>query len=177
MDRNDRGDVDRMIAEIFSNFRADGDCRPDLQRGLAILRQRRTTRNGRRRRGILIASAAIMACVPIAALPSTLAFAERWVSACVEETAAVRAFLVGPGSGRSRTTAYVEPAERRVAPDFALITASGQRVKLFGFSWQSGSPEFLGHPLCAVQSGDSMVYRVSAVKRKTRTGGPWGIDG
>jgi hypothetical protein len=61
MDTNDQAEIDRMIEERFSSFRADGDWHPNLQRGLALLRQRRAATNGRRRRWALVATGAVAA--------------------------------------------------------------------------------------------------------------------
>jgi peroxiredoxin len=130
MDTNDQSEVDRMIAERFSNLRADGKWQPNLQRGLALLRERRVAISGRKRRWGLITAGALAACLPIMAFPVTRAFAERWVSACVQESASVRQFLLGNVSGPSASSTYVRPADRRMAPDFTLADASGQPVKL-----------------------------------------------
>jgi cytochrome c biogenesis protein CcmG/thiol:disulfide interchange protein DsbE len=130
MDENDESEVDRAIAKRFSTFRADGDWQPNLQRGLVILRERRATTNGRRRRWTLLAMGVVAACLPIMAFPVTRAFAERWVSACVHQTAVVREFLLGRASGRTPSSTYLQPGDRRVAPDFTLTDDSGQRVKL-----------------------------------------------
>ena len=55
------------------------------------------------------------------------------MSACVQETAAVREFLLGRTSGRASSSTYVKADDRRMAPDFTLTDASGQRVKLSDF--------------------------------------------
>jgi peroxiredoxin len=130
MDTNDESEVDRMIAERLSTVRADGEWQPNLQRGLALLRERRVANNGRKRRWGLIAAGALVACLPIMAFPVTRAFAERWVSVCVQESAAARQFLLGNASGPNPSSTYVMPADRRMAPDFTLTDASGHPVKL-----------------------------------------------
>ena len=130
MDTNDESEVDRMIAEHLSTVRSDGEWQPNLQRGLALLRERRVANNGRKRRWGLITAGALAACLPIMAFPVTRAFAGRWVSACVQESAAVRQFLLGNVLGPSPSSTYVTPADRRMAPDFALADASGQPVRL-----------------------------------------------
>ena len=133
MDINDESEIDRMIAERFSSFRADGDWQPNLQRGLALLRERRAAMNGRRRRWALVATGAVAACLPIVAFPVTRAFAERCVSACVQETAAVRQLLLGKTSSATPNNTYVKPGDRGMAPNFTLNDASGQPVKLSEF--------------------------------------------
>src|SRR5581483_12105655 len=109
MDRNDESDVDRMITERLSALRAHRDWQPDLEHGVTILRQRRKAMKERRRRLAILATAAA-ACVLMMAFPVTRTFAERWISACVRDTAAVRQFLLGPRSGAAPSSTYVEPA-------------------------------------------------------------------
>jgi peroxiredoxin len=135
MDTNDESEVDRMIAERLASVRADGEWQPNLQRGLALLRERRApnmrvANNGRALRWGLITVGALAACLPIVAFPATRAFAERWVSACVQESAAVRQFLLGNVADPSPSSTYVRPTDRRMSPDFTLIDASGQPVTL-----------------------------------------------
>lgn len=130
MDRNDESELDRMIAEGFSSFRADAGWHPDLQRGLALLRERRAAANGRKRRRALLATAAVVACLPVMALPVTRAFAERCVSACVQETSAVRTFLGGSAPSTISSHTYVKPGDRKMAPDFTLNDASGRPIRL-----------------------------------------------
>jgi cytochrome c biogenesis protein CcmG/thiol:disulfide interchange protein DsbE len=131
---NDENEVDRMIAERFSAFRPDDEWQPSVGRGLAMLRERRTVRDGRRRRWALMATGAAAACVPLLAFPMTRAFAERCVSACVQQIAVVREVL--PGSLApvpANTNAYVKPADRSPAPDFTLTNSNGQPVRLSDF--------------------------------------------
>ncbi len=133
MDTNDQREVDLTIAEQFSSFRADGDWHPDMQRGLALLRQKRAATKRSRRSWALIAGGAVAACLPIMAFPVTRAFAERCVSACVLETTAVGQLLLGKASNATANNAYVKPGDRRMAPDFRLNDASGQPLKLSEF--------------------------------------------
>jgi cytochrome c biogenesis protein CcmG/thiol:disulfide interchange protein DsbE len=72
----------------------------------------------------------VAACLLIMGFPVTRTFAARWVSACVQETAAVRDLLLGRTSGPTPISTYVEPHDRRMAPDFTLSDASGQTVRL-----------------------------------------------
>jgi peroxiredoxin len=67
------------------------------------------------------------------AFPVTRALAQRCVSACVLETAAVRELLLGRTSSATLNNTYVKPGDRRMAPDFTLNDATGQRVKLFEY--------------------------------------------
>ena len=130
MGTSDESEVDRKIAERFWGLRADGDWHPNMQRGLALLGQKRAATNGRRRRWVWVAMGAVAACLPIMAFPVTRALAQRCVSACVVETAAVRELLLGRTSNASPNNTYVRPGGRRAAPDFTLNDATGQPVKL-----------------------------------------------
>jgi peroxiredoxin len=133
MDTNDRGEMDRMIAEQFSNLRADDDWHPNVQSALTLLREKRAATNGRRRRWVIAATGAVAACIPIMAFPVTRALAARCVSACVVETAAVRQLLLGKTSSATLGTAYVRAGERRMAPDFTLSDSAGRAVQLSEF--------------------------------------------
>jgi peroxiredoxin len=133
MEGNERSEVDRMIAERFSRFRPGGDWQPNLQRGLAILNERRAALQERRRRWLVLVAGAAAACLPIMALPVTRAFAARCVSACVLETAAVREILLGRSSGPTPGSTWIESGDRRIAPVFALADASGRRIQLSDF--------------------------------------------
>ncbi len=130
MDLNDEGEIDRMITERFSTLRADGDWRPNLQRGLALLQQKRAAANGRKRRWTFVAAGTVAACLPIMAFPVTRALAERCVSACVLETAAVRQLFLGKKASAAANNTYLKPDGRRMAPDFTLNDASGRPVML-----------------------------------------------
>jgi peroxiredoxin len=61
------------------------------------------------------------------ATPVTRAFAERCLSACVNESVWVRQFF---GAGALPSTVYLKPADRNMAPDFTLDDASGTPVRL-----------------------------------------------
>jgi peroxiredoxin len=130
---NNQSEVDRMIAERFSALRPDGDWQPDLERGLALLRQRQAAAKGRTRRWAVITAGAVAACLPIMAFPVTRALAQRCVSACVVETAAVRQFLLGKTASAAPHNTYLKPSDRPMAPDFTLNDASGQPVRLSAY--------------------------------------------
>ncbi|HEX5228171.1 MAG TPA: TlpA disulfide reductase family protein [Bryobacteraceae bacterium] len=113
---------------VFTAVRPDPGWRPNVQRGLGLLRERRAAVSRRRQTWILSAAGALAACLPLMAFPVTRAFAQRCVSACALETLAVRQLLMGPAQATS--SAFVARGERRPAPDFALNDASGRTIKL-----------------------------------------------
>jgi peroxiredoxin len=130
MNENDERHIDRVLAEYFQ---ADDDWQPDLQRGIAILRDRHMAANVRSRRWTILVTATAAACILIAVFPVSRAFARQVVSACVRETVAVRAVLLGRASSLSASATYVKSGDRRMAPDFVLSDASGQSVRLADF--------------------------------------------
>jgi peroxiredoxin len=132
MEPMDESEVDRVIAERFSSFRAD-DWRPNMQRGLVILRERRAEATGRRRRAVIVTAVAIAAAIPMAALPVTQAFAARCVSACVQETAAVRRLLLGDAAISKPSSTFIALDDRKAAPDFTLTDSAGRAVRLSDF--------------------------------------------
>jgi cytochrome c biogenesis protein CcmG/thiol:disulfide interchange protein DsbE len=76
---------------------------------------------------------AVAASLPLMAFPSTRAFAQRCVSACVSQSNWARDFFL---AGPAPSTGYVKAADRKMAPDFVLNDASGQPVKLAEFRGQ-----------------------------------------
>lgn len=133
METNDARDVDRMIAERLSPLNTNGGWQPDFEHGLAMLRERRAAMSGRKRRCALVAIGSVAACLAIMAFPVTRTFAGRCVSACVQDSAAVRQFFLGRPLSPTPSSTYIEPADRRMAPDFTLTDASGGNVKLSDF--------------------------------------------
>lgn len=103
---------------------------PDMQRGLLLLREQRGRRNGGRRRWTWAAAAAVVASLSLTATPVTRAFAQRCLDACVSETGWVRQLLIAGISGPTLSSVYVKPANRKMAPDFALNDSSGKLVRL-----------------------------------------------
>jgi peroxiredoxin len=132
MNANNEHEVDRMIAERFSAFSGQGDWQPNMHRGLAMLRQRRTLARGRRMQWGMCAAASAAVCLPLLAFPMTRAFAGRCVSACVQETNVMREFLLGRVVPVA-ADGFAKPDDRRPAPDFLLTDAAGNQVKLSDF--------------------------------------------
>jgi peroxiredoxin len=126
-------DTDRIIVERLGSLRADAAWEPNPSAGLARLNERRALRRERTRERTWLASGIAAACLAIMAFPVTRAFASHCVSACVTGTGAVREFLLGNTSGRPASRTYVNPDERKMAPDFTLSDASGQPVRLSDF--------------------------------------------
>ena len=130
MEKNDERDIDRLIAENFAALRPDDGWQPNLHRGLARFREGQLLKRRRGQRWAWIVAAAVATCVPLIAFPVTRAFAERCVSACVTESGALRQFLLGNASSPGPSGTSINPADRKMAPDFTLNDASGRPVRL-----------------------------------------------
>jgi len=64
------------------------------------------------------------------AFPSTRAFAQRCVSACVGQSNWVHDVFVGSLSGAAPSSGFLEAKDRKTAPDFVLDDAAGTPVRL-----------------------------------------------
>lgn len=126
-ENNDR-DAGRWVDDQIAALGPASGWEPNVGRGLALLRERRERSvNGGTRRWAVLAAASIVTCVSVMATPVTRAFAQRCLTACVNESVWVRQFL---SASRVVSTAYVKPEERKMAPDFTLDDASGTPVRL-----------------------------------------------
>ena len=124
MDSNKDQWVDERLAEL----RPDHKWQPDVYRGLARYHQRREKNRSRKRTWGWLAAGAVAASLPLMVVPSTWAFAQRCVSACVGPSNWVHDLFV-----HDVPSAYVKPGDRRMAPDFVLDDASGKPVHLSDF--------------------------------------------
>jgi cytochrome c biogenesis protein CcmG/thiol:disulfide interchange protein DsbE len=124
---------DRWVEERLAALQPDCEWQPDAYRGLAQFRKRHEgARHGTRRWG-WIAAGAVAAGLPLMAFPTTRAFAQRCVSACVGQSNWVHDLIVGNVSGSVPSSVFVKAENRRTAPDFVLDDASGKPVRLSEF--------------------------------------------
>lgn len=128
LNRN-RGWVDRELATLDTH----SEWQPDMHRGSALLQQRYAKPTGPRRPWIWAATAALATGVSLMATPSTRVFAQRCLTACAIESGWVRDLLLARGAGGGASTVYIEPEDRRMAPDFHLTDSTGQPVSLSQF--------------------------------------------
>jgi peroxiredoxin len=124
---------DHWVDERLAALRPDSEWQPDVSRGLARLNARRAKANGRMRRWGWLAAGVVAASIPLMAFPTTRAFAQRCVSACVGQSNWVRDLFLAPVSPPAPEVAHVKPEDRRMAPDFVLDDASGKAVRLSDF--------------------------------------------
>ncbi len=118
------------VEERLAALRPDGQWHADVSRGLARLRERRQLKGNRTRRWRWVAAGAIAASIPLMAFPTTRAFAQRCVSACVGQSNWVHGLLARNVSGAVPSSVLSKPTERAMAPDFVLADASGKPVRL-----------------------------------------------
>lgn len=123
MNTNEESRIHRLLA-------AGPEWRPDANRGLALLREQRAAGKARRRGWVLTGCMAAVVSIPLVAFPATRALAAHCVSACVTETSAVRAFLLGVTTAGLTSRTYIRPEERKLAPDFTLDDVSGHAITL-----------------------------------------------
>ena len=128
MDQN--SDQDRWVEDRVDALRPTEDWQPDTVRGLGLFREQRDSLSRRKRRFVWIAAGAVAAGLPLMAFPSTRAFAQRCVSACVSQSNWVMDLFTGSKSGAALVSGFVKPAGRRMAPDFVLKDAKGAPVRL-----------------------------------------------
>jgi peroxiredoxin len=124
----DNNSDSNWVQDRLAALRPDGEWQPDASRGLARFREQHA-RAGNRRWGWLIAGA-VAAGLPLMAFPSTRAFAQRCVSACVSQSNWVLDIFAGHMPGPAPSSAFVHQGNRKLAPDFFLDDASGKLVKL-----------------------------------------------
>ena len=127
MDNNN----DKWVEERLGALRPESDWQPDTSQGLARFRKQREKAGSRKRRWGWLAAGAVAAGLPLMAFPTTRAFAQRCVSACVGQSNWVHDLFAGAGSAPS--SVYVKPEARKMAPDFVLDDASGKPVRLSEF--------------------------------------------
>jgi thiol-disulfide isomerase/thioredoxin len=118
------------VQDRLAALRPDGEWQPDASRGLARFREQRAHAVNRKRRWGWLMAGAVAAGLPLMAFPSTRAFAQRCVSACVSQSNWVLDLFAGHMPGSAPSSAFMKPVDRKMAPDFVLDDASGKPVKL-----------------------------------------------
>jgi cytochrome c biogenesis protein CcmG/thiol:disulfide interchange protein DsbE len=133
---NDELNAGRWADDELAALSTDGEWQPDINRGLALLReQRRQSAGGRHKWGWLVVGA-MAAGISLMATPVTRAFSQRCLSACVDQSGWLLQFLRTGASNPVPSTAYIEPRDRKPAPNFTLTDAAGQPVSLSEFRGQ-----------------------------------------
>lgn len=133
MDKNSDRNIGQWVEARLAALRPDSDWQPDSAHGLARFREQRVQAGARKQRWGWLVAGAVAAGLPLMAFPSTRAFAQRCVSACVSQSNWVHDLFLRTSLPSS---VFVKPENRRMAPDFILDDASGQPVKLSEFRGQ-----------------------------------------
>jgi peroxiredoxin len=124
---------DEWVEDRLAALRPHAEWHADSSRGLARLRERRRLKRNRTRRWGWVAAGAVAASLPLMAFPTTRAFAQRCVSACVGQSNWMHGLVTRNAAGAVPSSVLVRANERRMAPDFVLADASGNPVKLSDF--------------------------------------------
>ena len=109
------------------------EWQPDMNRGLGLLRKQQGKLSGRSRRWGWVVAGAMATCLSLTATPATRAFAQRCLSACVNEANWVGKLLRVGTSEAIPSTVFLKPENRTMAPDFALNDSTGKLVRLSEF--------------------------------------------
>jgi thiol-disulfide isomerase/thioredoxin len=130
---NNQRNVGGWVDDELKALGPADDWQPDMNRGLGLLRERGKL-SGRGRRWGWVVAGAMATCLSLMATPATRAFAQRCLSACVNETNWVGKLLrVGTSGTMIPSTVFLKPENRKVAPDFALNDSTGKLVRLSEF--------------------------------------------
>jgi peroxiredoxin len=124
---------EQWVEERLAALRPDGQWQADVSHGLARFKAQRAKASRRKRSWGWMVAGAVAASLMLMAFPLTRAFAQRCVSACVDQSTLVRDLFLGHASPPVSDVAYVKPEDRRMAPDFVLDDASGKPVRLSDF--------------------------------------------
>lgn len=133
---NNELNVSRWADERLAALGPESSWQPDMNRGLALLRKQRGHLGRRRRNWAWLVAGAMAAGLSLMATPATRAFTQRCLSACAGESDWVRQFLKIGASRTVPSTAYVQPEDRKMAPDFTLTDSAGRPVSLSEFRGQ-----------------------------------------
>jgi cytochrome c biogenesis protein CcmG/thiol:disulfide interchange protein DsbE len=124
------GNKDQWVENRLSALSPDQEWQPDASRGLARFREKRDKTGQDKWRWSWLAVGAVAAALPIMAFPTTRAFAQRCVSACVGQSNWVHDLFAGDPAGAATNWVFSKAADRKMAPDFVLNDASGKPVRL-----------------------------------------------
>jgi peroxiredoxin len=133
MKRDDEMDLGRWVDERLAGRIPESAWQPDVVRGLAQLRRRRSLDSQPRRRFLWVAVGGVAICLPLMAFPVTRTLAKNCVSACVSESDRFRELFAGKEKTSGPHLVYAKAEDRQLAPDFTLDNASGVPVRLSQF--------------------------------------------
>ena len=112
LDQGNQNDIGRWVEDRLAARVPDVDWEPNAGRGFARL----LASSAKQRHGRPWAWAAvglIVTSLSLAAFPATRVFAQRCVSACVNQSSKARRFFTGDAAGITGSNVFVNSAERR----------------------------------------------------------------
>jgi cytochrome c biogenesis protein CcmG/thiol:disulfide interchange protein DsbE len=121
--------ITKWVENRLSSLAPPGGWQPDVSRGLQRLQASRDAQRANARRWAWGAGAVVLAGAGSLAFPATRVFADRCLTACVDQTARVSEFL-RTSFGAPASGGLVEQSLRPPAPDFTLSDAAGRPVRL-----------------------------------------------
>ncbi len=137
MEKNNEINVGRWVDDRLATLTPPGNWHPNMAAGIAHLNTGRRAGSLWRRSWVWVPVTAAAICICAFAVPATSVFAQRCFSACVAETKVVGKVIWNSLSGSKRPLIGVaRMGERRMAPDFTLLDASGKPVGLSDFRGQ-----------------------------------------
>jgi cytochrome c biogenesis protein CcmG/thiol:disulfide interchange protein DsbE len=122
MENNREIAVRHWVDDRLATLTAPVDWEPDTGAGMARFRRGRAARSRTTRMYLWTGAAASTIVAVLLAFPGPRVFAQRCVDACLAETAVAPSFL--------HRRAAAAQTGRQPAPDFALLDASGNTVRL-----------------------------------------------
>ena len=131
-DQSNEHDIRHWVEDRLSARLPDIDWEPNASRGFArLLASRAKQRRGRP--WAWVAVGLMVTSLSLAAVPATRVFAQRCISACVNQSSKMRQFFMGTAAEVTGSNVFLKTIERQMAPDFTLSDATGQPIKLSDF--------------------------------------------
>jgi len=131
-DQSNEHDIRHWVEDRLSTRLPDIDWEPNASRGFArLLASRAKQRRGRP--WAWVAVGLMVTSLSLAAVPATRVFAQRCISACVNQSSKMRQFFMGTAAEVTGSNVFLKTTERQMAPDFTLSDATGQPIKLSDF--------------------------------------------
>jgi peroxiredoxin len=131
-DQSNEHDIRHWVEDRLSARLPDIDWEPNASRGFArLLASRAKQRRGRP--WAWVAVGLMVTSLSLAAVPATRVFAQRCISACVNQSSKMRQFFMGTAAEVTGSNVFLKTTERQTAPDFTLSDATGQPIKLSDF--------------------------------------------
>jgi len=130
MEKSSDIDQERWVEDRMTPFDAPIDWQPDVEQGLALLRQGREAARMKLRKRLRIFGAAVIAILCLLAFPVTRVLASRCVGACVAGANQFSTLILSAFSSPADSKTSLNELSGNIAPDFAGVDHSGATVRL-----------------------------------------------